>query len=249
MIPLASMFQHKSLRYCYAEPILKSYYDNVVFNSLDAQKVGQQLFTSIGELTNIDLLLDYGFIENNNPYDSVYFNIDLDVTDPLINLKRRILADSDLKLSALFHADFVSSETIGIMRLVMCRDESLLNNTKSLKFLLKGEGIIDVDLELEVFVYLYEICKNLQAQFPTKLEEDESRLKLYSKTLSTTSKKVLEYRILERKILRSATKILIKKSKKLDSLSRICWDHLNRRTTSLLNWSLQKIENEHRDLL
>jgi len=107
--------------------------------------------------------------------------------------------------------------------------------------------IIDIDLELEVYIYLYEICKNLQDQFPFPIQEDELRYHNISRSIS--AKNAIEYRLIERRIINSSAKLLIKKKTKiLDNMSRSCWDYMHRRTT-LPKWSLQKLEHEQRNLL
>eukprot|EP00891_Asterochloris_glomerata_P000471 jgi/Astpho2/471/fgenesh1_pg.00011_%23_55_t len=63
---------------------------------------GEQVLASYGQKTSGELLLSYGFVPQDNPFDSVQLTLALDKDDSLFQLKQRVLAHHGLKAAEAF---------------------------------------------------------------------------------------------------------------------------------------------------
>ena len=63
---------------------------------------GEQVLASYGQKTSGELLLSYGFVPEDNPFDSVQLTLALDKDDSLFQLKQRVLSHHGLRAAEAF---------------------------------------------------------------------------------------------------------------------------------------------------
>ncbi|KAI5084449.1 hypothetical protein GOP47_0000618 [Adiantum capillus-veneris] len=70
--------------------MLKSVGDAVQLQVDQAYKVGEAIVVWCGPQANVRLLLNYGFVDEDNPYDRLSIEVALDTSDPLYQAKRLV---------------------------------------------------------------------------------------------------------------------------------------------------------------
>lgn len=158
-----------------------------------------QVFVTYGPKSNAELLLQYGFVVDRNPYDSVDVTVSLPASDPLYAEKRQYLLESGVQPSTKFplYRDRYPMEMIEFLRFCVADAEEM----ESADF---GDFVGERN-ETLVADALVEACKSAIEAYPTTIEEDEKLVKdrkMYrlfdTKTRCAIRQRLAEKRILQR---------------------------------------------------
>lgn len=168
---------------------------------LKAQKrilKNRRIFLSIENISNHQLLLNHGVIFDNNPDDEVEINMFFNDFDPLINIRRAILRNSDEPFIFKLKNNF-SIENIGLFLAFLRIVEA--SNKEELKHDLDYyiNNCVNLNNEKKVMKKLEIIFKSRLNNYDTKCDQDEKLLK--SDLLTANQKNCLMIRVSEKKIV------------------------------------------------
>jgi histone-lysine N-methyltransferase SETD3 len=156
---------------------------------------GQELRTSYGDKSNLQLLLQYGFVHEENPYDEVMLFLGLPLEDPLAAQKQRVLgltAPFELRPYTLSLTDDAKllEEMFSFLRVAHADAEELAT-------LAAARGGTEQKI-IDAFVTL---CEEQLAAYETTLAEDERILQ--EEKLSRNARNCILVRRGEKRILQA----------------------------------------------
>jgi hypothetical protein len=90
-------------------------------------KKGEQLFICYGPYSNRELLQNYGFVTQNNPYDRYFIEFELpeDDTEERRELKSQLLTKFNLSLEHFFRKGRIPSKMLATLRICLLNEEEL----------------------------------------------------------------------------------------------------------------------------
>ncbi|OQS01938.1 hypothetical protein THRCLA_21558 [Thraustotheca clavata] len=195
LVPLADMLNHANHATVY------EYKDGQFqWHSSVMYEKGQQVFNSYGRRPNHQLLLDYGFALDNNPWD--YMDVDL-----LLETFWSSLLSISERRNLLLKAHLTPSKTKFRLTLEYnvetmvpyCRCYFLKEYLDTIDIL---EPIKDVAVETQVWKALHDVFSALLQTDPTTLDTDEAMLK--KEDLPDRLRTALTFRINRKRILSNA---------------------------------------------
>ncbi|KAM7349606.1 SET domain containing 3 [Cochliomyia hominivorax] len=178
-------------------------------------KKGEQVFIYYGDRSNAELMTYNGFLNPQNPKDSVSIKLGLSASDPLFAKRNELLQllniPKNSELKVLPPPNHISPKLLGFVRVFNMNAEQLDHWIMSERAmdLLHIDCALETELESKTWQYLQIRLMLLLRAFPTSLEDDE---KLFQglKAGDIEPKRnyiqmmILEYRILEKRILAAA---------------------------------------------
>ncbi|XP_036215371.2 actin-histidine N-methyltransferase [Bactrocera oleae] len=176
-------------------------------------KAGEQIFIHYGNRSNADLMIHNGFINPTNPKDYVCIKLGLGSTDPLLEKRVQLLLmmqiSKNTDLQVLPPPKYISSELLAFVRVFNMNAQQLEHwiNSERAMDLLHIDCALETTLESKTWQYLQTRLMLLLRVFPTTLEVDEEQLAAYKKGelyLCYVEAMVLEYRVLEKRVLAAA---------------------------------------------
>lgn len=139
-----------------------------------AFKKGEQVYVSRGPKSNLELLLDFGYVLEENPNDNVALNVRMTGDDKLAKLKVSLLQLAGLEGNAtyLLYDSLISQELLKALRIQLLRDTEL----EKYERVTSGKSV-SLGNELRVLRAILAACNNMLQQYKTTVEEDEQLLK------------------------------------------------------------------------
>eukprot|EP00250_Pteridium_aquilinum_P008157 c17723_g1_i1 orf=616-2127(-) len=157
----------------------------------------QQVFASYGQnRPNSDLLISYGFVDENNKNDFIEIEVGLVRTDPLRSLKLQILQVANFQDEQIFplYLDRFPTQLLSYMRLARLQDSGLIA-----KIAFDKDIIVNEANEYEILTLLLTECRNRLSNFDRSLDE-EIRM-LNKKDISSKERVAAKLRVCEQRIL------------------------------------------------
>ncbi|KAI9582243.1 hypothetical protein GQX74_015366 [Glossina fuscipes] len=174
---------------------------------------GEQIFIHYGDRSNAELLIHNGFINSVNPKDSIAIKLGLSQSDPLYEKRSQLLQLLNIpkngELKVLPAPEHISPELLAFVRVFNMNEEQLQHWICSERAtdLLHIDCALETSLESKTWQYLQTRLMLLLRVFPTTLEADETQLagvKCGKLQMAQIPVMILEYRILEKRILAAA---------------------------------------------
>ncbi|XP_075154533.1 actin-histidine N-methyltransferase-like [Haematobia irritans] len=179
----------------------------------DDFKKDEQIFIYYGDRTNADLMIHNGFINPTNPKDKVAIKLGLSPSDPLFEKRAKLLEllniPKNSELKVLPAPDYISAELLAFVRVFNMNEEQLdhwITSERAMD-LLHIDCALETTLESKTWQYLQTRLMLLLRVFPQTLEADEQQLaevKQQKLAMNPRAAMILEYRILEKRILAAA---------------------------------------------
>jgi histone-lysine N-methyltransferase SETD3 len=179
---------------------------------------GEQVTIAYGNRSNIDFLIHNGFVfkENENRHLTIPFH--LNKTDELHDDRAKLLEKVDLSESGSFQiSPSCSPELLAFVRVFNMSKEQLTQWLEADN----AKDLLKIDLELDK-VFQRKVCQSLLIRvkiilklFPTNLTDDQQSLE--SGGLSKTKAMLVQYRVMEKKILNEVAASLEEEIKLLNA--------------------------------
>ncbi|XP_065364246.1 actin-histidine N-methyltransferase isoform X4 [Calliphora vicina] len=178
-------------------------------------KKGEQVFIHYGDRSNAELMTHNGFINAQNPKDSVTIKLGLSTSDALFAKRNQLLQLLNIpktcELKVLPPPEHISSELLGFVRVFNMNEEQLdhwITSERAMD-LLHIDCALETELESKTWQYLQIRLMLLLRAFFTTLEDDENLFEGLKKgeikpARTYIQMMILEYRILEKRILTAA---------------------------------------------
>ncbi|KAI5069526.1 hypothetical protein GOP47_0015827 [Adiantum capillus-veneris] len=182
---------------CEASFEYSSEYQAVVLRVDKGYTLGQQVFASYGQnRPNSDLLISYGFVDENNNSDFIEVEVELVNGDPLRTLKSQILQMANFQDGQSFplYLDRFPTQLLSYMRLARLQDA-----VEFAKIVFDRDIIVSEANEYEVLTLLLTDCRNRLSSFEESLD-DNIRL-LNRKDISEKERVAAKLRVCEQRIL------------------------------------------------
>ncbi|XP_030567721.1 actin-histidine N-methyltransferase [Drosophila novamexicana] len=181
----------------------------------EAFKAGEQFFIYYGDRCNADRLVHHGFLDMNNPKDYVHVRLGLSPTDALAEQRALLLSELNIErkaeLRVLPAPEHISGELLAFVRVFNMSKEQLEHWCSDLERavdLLHIDCALETDLETRTWQYLYQRLKLLLGVLDATLKEADEQQQLEALQQQPAPSEidimVLQYRLLERRILGDA---------------------------------------------
>lgn len=197
LVPYADALNHRADSQAYLDYSMED--QAVVFPVDRNYKEGEQVFTSYGrERSNADLLITYGFVDENNAMDYLDLEVGLVDGDRLLVLKQQILQQAMLDSPQTFplYLDRFPTQLLTYMRLSRLQDPALFP-----KIVFDKDIMLDQANEYECLQLLMGECRTKLGNYEGGVD-DEIRL-LKNKKISQRERVAAQLRLCEKKILTS----------------------------------------------
>ncbi|WP_407743210.1 SET domain-containing histone-lysine N-methyltransferase [Hyalangium sp.] len=167
---------------------------------------GQELHTTYGNRGNLSLLLQYGFVHENNAHDEVLLLFGIPEEDPLSAEKQRLLGFS----TAYEHRSFkllltpdvaVMAELFCYLRVIHAEAEELATLAAAPDALTRAKSPLSEGNEAKLLPALVAACEARLAGYATSLGEDERMLR--EEPLSLNARNCVLLRRGEKRLLQS----------------------------------------------
>jgi protein-histidine N-methyltransferase len=143
---------------------------------------GQEVFTTYGSRHNLHLLLQYGFVHEDNEYDEVMLIFSLPLEDPHTEEKQRLLKLSNpheprsYKLMRKFDPKLMG-EILSFLRVAHAGAGELALLLDAPDALARAKSMLSVENEQKAVSAFVAACEERLADYATTLEEDEKILR------------------------------------------------------------------------
>lgn len=170
---------------------------------------GQELLTSYGSKHNLHLLVQYGFVHEDNPHDEVMLIFALPLEDPLSAEKQRLLGLSSrdeprsYKLQRKFDPSLMDN-ILSFLRVAHAGAAELALLSEAPDALARARSMLSVENEQKIVSLFVSACQERLADYPTSLEEDERILR--EEKLSHNARNCVLLRRGEKRILQLYTR-------------------------------------------
>eukprot|EP01028_Stygiella_incarcerata_P013142 TRINITY_DN81557_c0_g1_i1.p1 TRINITY_DN81557_c0_g1~~TRINITY_DN81557_c0_g1_i1.p1 ORF type:complete len:480 (+),score=150.05 TRINITY_DN81557_c0_g1_i1:137-1441(+) len=147
---------------------------NIVASTVTPVKKGNQVYLSRGPKSNFELLLEYGYVLDENKSDNVALNVRMTGVDRLARLKASMLEIAGLPVNGtyLLFEEHISEELLTALRIQLLREEDMNLFGKAL-----DKKPVSLPNELRVLRAILAACNNMLEGYGESLEEDETMLK------------------------------------------------------------------------
>jgi histone-lysine N-methyltransferase SETD3 len=167
---------------------------------------GQELLTSYGSRHNLHLLVQYGFVHEENAHDEVMLIFGLPVEDSLTAEKQRLLGFSSpheprsFKLPRKFDPK-VMAESLSFLRVAHSQAGELALLAEAPDALARAKSMLSMENERKVISLFVDACEERLADYATSIEEDERILR--EENLSHNARSCVLLRRAEKQILQT----------------------------------------------
>jgi hypothetical protein len=143
---------------------------------------GQELRASYGEKSNLHLLLQYGFVHEENAHDEVMLLLGLALEDPLAGEKQRLLelaTPFELRPYTLSLTDDTQplEEMFSFLRVVCADAGELATLAAAPDARTRAQSMLSAGNEQRLIDTFVALCEEQLASYETTLAEDERRLR------------------------------------------------------------------------
>jgi len=136
--PVTDLINHSFEPNCHVEGYYNSIENDsfVEIRALRDIKAGEELTINYGDMSNYDYLMKFGFLNNNNPFDEYYLNLDfgsaVGYTGQVFELKQKIFSlTSDLKLENIkVYRNRIDANMLANLRVYFLTEEDVKANTE-----------------------------------------------------------------------------------------------------------------------
>lgn len=163
-------------------------------------EAGEPISAWCGPQTNKRLLINYGIVDENNPYDWLQVAATIPNTDPLFSAKRAILLEHGLATQQFFRLQRgkpVPATLLPYMRLAYEEDRDLLSKIE----FTEGAEPVDLPIEAKILHHVASILQGKLDNYRTTIEQDEETIASSSNPREVVAAKLLR---IEKEILNSA---------------------------------------------
>lgn len=154
--------------------MLKSVGDTVQLQVDRAYKAGDAIVVWCGPQANARLLLNYGFVDEDNPYDRLSVEVALDTSDPLYQSKRLIAQRNNRPAIQSFQI-YKGKERDSVLDMLPFLRLGHVSEDEDMQSVLSSEGPVcgvSPCMERAVLDQLETYFTSRIAQYPTSLSED-----------------------------------------------------------------------------
>lgn len=165
---------------------------------------GQEILTTYGSRHNLHLLVQYGFVHEDNVHDEVMLIFALPLGDPLTEEKQRLLKLPSLheprsyKLQRKFDPKLMG-EILSFLRIAHAGAGELALLVEAPDALARAKSMLSVENEQKAVSVFVAACEERLADYATSLEEDEQILR--EENLSHNARSCILLRRVEKQIL------------------------------------------------
>lgn len=187
--------------------------DQLESSALTDYAKAEQIFIFYGDRSNADLLVHNGFVYPPNSKDRISIRLGLSSSDELLQQRTELLEQLNIpkncELKVLPAPEYISSQLLAFVRVFNMNRDQLnhwINSDRAID-LLHIDCALETVLESKTWLFLQTRLSLLLKVFPTTLDDDEIALANYNKgqtKLGHTKAMLLQYRILEKRILTNA---------------------------------------------
>jgi len=203
LVPYADFLNHNPFSTSYIDAKEIPFSDTYEVAMYSDKPYGKfdQVFTTYGPKTNLELLVLYGFVSERNPFDSVEVRVSISSQDPLYGIKKNFISDCgkiDQMTFPVFYYQY-PKELYEFLRFCIVNSEDLKENNLTDFNFEKEDNLL---LERTVRKLMMTTCeKNLKEY--TKITEEEKIFSLLDTkiSISKNQKIAIRQRKCERKIL------------------------------------------------
>jgi len=178
--------------------------DNFEVVAAKDYNAGEQIFIHYGAKPNSFLLMNYGFLLDNNPLDHVPLDINLESTAWLHDIRQDILKRLNKDAFSLY-LDFLPGEVFAAWRILVVEDINVYMNESKVQRLIAGKSI-GFDYDYLAMDYGVQFCEFLLSGYPTTIQEDDEALK--ASELGENVRNAIKFRKMEKEIIKSIIKQL-----------------------------------------
>lgn len=170
IVPFADMFEHGNVASKFSlDEETKAFRITVGA----AVKKGERVHVSLGEKPNSQLLTSYGFVLDQNEYDTVMISMFLNNDDPFYDVKAKILTGRGQPPDRLYYLNLqaLPADFMRALRLQLLKPSQLDDYGKVF-----DDKPIGLENELDVYRQLVSACDQLLRSYPTTALEDQAAL-------------------------------------------------------------------------
>jgi protein-histidine N-methyltransferase len=174
--------------------------------SVEAIAQGQELLTSYGSRHNLHLLIQYGFVHEDNAHDEVMLIFSLPLEDPLTAEKQRLLGLSgpdeprSFKLPHKYDPKLLA-EILSFLRVAHAQAGELALLSEAPDALARAKSMLSEENERKIISLFVAACEERLADYANSLEEDERILR--QEKLSHNARNCVLLRRAEKQILQT----------------------------------------------
>lgn len=161
-----------------SKAMLKAVGDSVQLQVDRAYEAGDVIVVWCGPQANARLLLNYGFVDEENPYDRLSVEVALDTSDPLYQ-EKRLIAQRNNRLAIQTFQIYKSKERETVLDMLPFLRLGHVSEPEDMQSVLCSEGpvcTVSPCRERAVLDQLVSYFSNRIASYPTSLSEDISML-------------------------------------------------------------------------
>jgi len=170
IVPFADMFSHANVE---SEFSLEEEAGAFRIKAGQDYKAGEPVYISLGQKPNSQLLLNYGFVLDQNPYDTVMINMFLNEDDPFYDIKSKMLKARGQPAETLYYlggsdlpADFLRALRVQLMKPSELDSYAKVFDNKR----------VSLENELDVYRQVVAACDTLLKQYPTSAVNDSKAI-------------------------------------------------------------------------
>lgn len=176
----------------------------------------------IVETIQLALLIPFRFVYTENDKDFINIKLGLSPSDPLFNERGKLLEMLGIakicEVKVLQYPHFISPQLLAFVRIFNMNKEQLEHwiTSERADDLFHIDCALETALETKTWLFLQTRLTLLLKIFPTTLQEDEALLSNHQKgqaKLGHVKALIVQYRILEKKILENALDYVKQRSK------------------------------------
>ncbi|KAL1833051.1 hypothetical protein ACET3Z_002702 [Daucus carota] len=172
-------------------------------------KAGDPIFVWCGPQPNSKLLINYGFVDDDNPYDRIMIEAALNTEDPQYQDKR-LVAQKNGKLSVQVFQVNVGKEREAVLDLLPYLRLGYVSDPSEMQSVISSQGPIcpvSPCMERAVLDQLASYFRARLAGYPTTLDEDESMLT--DPSLDPKKRVATQLVRLEKKVLGTCLEVIV----------------------------------------
>lgn len=203
------------------------YEDNaLVLKAMKPMKAGEQAYMNYGARPNSELLLQQGFVPNNNPSDYILFPMTLLASDSLREVKKQALTKAGMSFDQHKNEknELVSNYTVQLplvqgqlapasllyFRVVACNDEATLKNETLISASLRSGEPLHAATDAQALNFYRLKCQQLRNAIPDTIvaSENEINKSVPSNDEQTVDRVISLYLVHQHKLISSNLAIL-----------------------------------------
>jgi len=173
---------------------------------------GNQVFMNYGAFPNRELLMYYGYLDSNNPYDRVMINFELP-EDGLADQKLDILTQHGLGLEQYVRIGQIPTKLLAALRISLATDTELA----AVIYGQDPEAPLSARNEKEIISTLAVLLEGILLQQLEARDDDlDEDMALLAEDFTPKERLAIQYKLLQKEILQNAISIVANMQQKLN---------------------------------